>query len=214
MKNLKRGVLITFEGIDGSGKTTLAGNLSTLFEQEGLNVMLTKEPGGTPLGADIRNIVQYQTTGLNSLTELFLFAADRAQHIAEKVKPALIDKKLVFSDRMADSTRAYQGYGRGIDQAFLETIINRAVQGVKPDIVFYLALDIDTAWKRLMQRPESLTRFEKQDRAFYEAIIKGFNTLFAQRSDVVFLDAQESPQALTEKSYAYILEWLSIQGLL
>lgn len=213
MITLRRGVLITFEGIDGSGKTTLAKELSKKLQAAGLDLILTKEPGATSVGTDIRSLVQHQASKLHRLAELFLFAADRAQHVAEVVKPALQSKKLVLSDRMADSSRAYQGFGRRIDKDFLESVIDKALQGIKPDIVFYLMLDTQKAWQRILNRKEKLTRFEAQDKDFYEAVIRGFNTIFAERPEVVFLNAEQTPQELLEKAYTYTLEWLNIKNL-
>ncbi len=211
MITLDRGVLITFEGIDGSGKSTLSKLLTQKLQEAGFEPLLTKEPGGTSVGSDIRNLVQHQASKLNPLAELFLFAADRAQHVAEVVKPALHEKRLVLSDRMADSSRAYQGFGRRVDRNFLESVIDKAVQGIKPDVVFYLVLDPEKAWERIIARKEKLTRFEAQDKDFYRAVITGFNTIFADRPEVVFLNAEQSPESLLEKTYEYTIQWLDLK---
>ena len=109
MECLSGGFLIALEGIDGSGKSTLASNLGRLLQENGIPVLLTKEPGGTLLGVEVRRIVQRSPHAISPIAEAFLFAADRAQHIAQVIKPALADGQVVISDRMADSTRAYAG---------------------------------------------------------------------------------------------------------
>src|SRR3990167_1766176 len=161
MKKLSRGALIVLEGLDGSGKTTLAKLLAQRMEVAGYPVVLTKEPGATTFGSEIRKILNFAEFPIVPRAELFLYAADRAQHIAEIVKPALVTSKLVISDRMADSTRAYQGFGRNLDKDMIESIINLALDGVKPDLIFYCVVDVDTAQKRSAKRAK-LSRFERE----------------------------------------------------
>ena len=115
MQQLKHGILIAVEGIDGSGKSSFAKNLTEFFTSHDIATCLTKQPGGTPLGKQLRHILQTQSVPLCSKAEYLLFAADRAQHMHEVIAPALQEKKIVISDRLADSSIIYQGYGRGLE---------------------------------------------------------------------------------------------------
>jgi dTMP kinase len=218
MRSLQRGILIALEGIDGSGKTTLAHRLALRFENDQLPVILTKEPGATELGKDIRVLVQSKDYSISPEAEAFLFAADRAQHIAQVVKPALANNYLVISDRMADSSRAYQGFGRGVDRDLLEAMIAGALQGITPDLVVYLALDAQNALARVRARQKGcsaeavqakhMSRIEKEGDLFYSAVAQGFETIFACSPQVLRLDALQEPQALEEEAYSLIYRWL------
>ncbi len=214
MKRLQRGILIALEGIDGSGKTTLAKGLQTAFEALGLPVLLTKEPGSTALGKEIRKVVQSASYSILPLSEMLLFSADRAQHLAERVKPALDKGYLVISDRMADSSRAYQGYGRHVDREKLEQLIEWTMQGIKPDITLYLILDSQTAWQRITSRKDRLTRFEKLDLTFYDNVIKGFEAIFAERDDVIRIDASQDSEVVAVESQQILMEWLTKKKLI
>lgn len=182
------GVLITFEGIDGSGKSSAARFLYERIRQV-RPAVLTKEPGGTELGKHLRTLLQLRTFAVCSEAEFLLFAADRAQHWREKVLPALQEGSVVISDRMADSSLAYQGYGRGIDHAMIETVNRWAMCGMKPDLTIYLKIDYASAMSRLTNRDET-TVFEREKEAFFNRIICGFDEMFAQRDNVITVDAR------------------------
>lgn len=205
MKRLQHGILIALEGFDGSGKSTLAKNLCARLQAEGLPVLLTYEPGDTPVGTEIRKILQDNRKTMVPKTEFLLYSADRAQHIADVVRPALERGMIVISDRMADSSRAYQGYGRGLDLKEIEAVTAWAMNGIKPDLTFYLALDVQTALERIYARKEELTRIESEKRAFFEAVINGFEKIFAGRSDVVRLDAREDRDAVAHRAFDAVI---------
>src|ERR1700730_16197149 len=132
---MNKGMLIVIEGIDGAGKSTLAKSLADILTTQGNTVLLTKEPGGSQLGKQLRTILQNQPIPITPIAEYLLFAADRAQHIEQVVKPALERGAIVISDRMGDSSLAYQGYGRGIDKNNIRTVNQWAMQGLTPDLV-------------------------------------------------------------------------------
>jgi dTMP kinase len=186
MATPSRGILIVFEGIDGSGKTTLATLLANALSKKGLPVILTKQPGATALGKCIRSLLHEQTAPLYPVAEFLLFAADRAQHIHEIVKPALQQRQIVISDRMADSSYAYQGYGRNLDLDKIQHVNSWALQGISPNIIFYLRITAQEAFKRI----------EKEHRDFFERVIQGFEDNFKDRTDVVTLDAHLAPEKL------------------
>lgn len=208
MKKLLRGTLITLEGIDGSGKSTLARNLATLFENDKLSPILTREPGNTPLGKQLRPIVQKKEVAVCSYAEFLLFAADRAQHFHELVIPALQENKLVISDRMADSSLVYQGYGRGLDVGMLQTINAWAMQGFVPTVTVFVDLTPEQAFARLQKRNEQLTSFEREKETFTKKLVVGYEELFAQRDNVIRVDGMLSEEKLASTTYEKLITWL------
>jgi len=212
MAQLRRGVLIAVEGIDGSGKSTLANGIHRLFSEKNYTVVLTKEPGGTPLGIKLRSILQNQDTLLDPKTEYLLFAADRAQHVSQIIMPNLQANKLILSDRMADSSLAYQGYGRGLDRAMISTINQWAMQGIKPDLVLYVKVPISVALERIAQR-RTLTTFE-QHTEFMQQVAQGFDTMYQDRPDVIILDGTQQPETVINQAISQVEQWLEQQQLL
>src|SRR5690606_1203285 len=168
---LSKGLLIAIEGIDGSGKSTLAHNLFTLLHSKQYSVLLTKEPGDTALGKKIRELVQTQTIPLATKSEYLLFAADRAQHFSELIIPALTQKKIIISDRLSDSSLAYQGYGRGLELERLHQINQWAMNDTTPNLTIFVRVPVDTALERVTKRSE-LSVFEKKH--FLEKVANGF----------------------------------------
>lgn len=214
MTTLNRGVLIAIEGLDGSGKSTLAKKLHEQLTIQGLPSILTKEPGGTPLGKQLRAILQEKNVPVCQKSEYLLFATDRAQHFEELIIPALESKKIVISDRMADSSLAYQGFGRGLDLDTLRTINSWAMQNIKPDITLYLEISVNTAIARVLARNEKLTSFEKENREFMERIINGFSTIFKNRSDVLYLDGTKKQEDIAEQAMQHLQQWLKEQRII
>ena len=144
------GFFISFEGIDKSGTSTLAELLVNHLQERGYEVVFTYEPGSTELGGEIRHLVLdwKPQSEIDATAEMFLFAADRAQHVKEVIRPSLDANKVVISDRYVDSTLAYQGYGRGLDLNDLRMIQNVATGGLMPAITIWLDVDLQTARKR------------------------------------------------------------------
>lgn len=201
------GCLITIEGIDGCGKSTLSRALENELKKAGHSVLLTREPGATALGKEVRALVQ-STHGTTSLAEFFLFAADRAQHVAHVVKPALEKGMIVISDRMADSSRAYQGYGRGLDLARIDMVNNWAMDGLVPDLTLYVAVPVEVASSRIAARNEATTVFEQEKQDFFQRIAQGFEATFAQRSSVARLDGCQDKQVILEQALKAIETFL------
>ena len=207
------GLLISFEGIDGSGKSILAQCLKSVLAEHTIPVLLTKEPGGTPLGLTLRTILQEQETPLSAKTEFLLFAADRAQHHDQIIRPFIQQGYIVFSDRMADSSLAYQAYGRGLDIALVDTINRWAMHNQQPTISFYLKIDYQTALQRCQHRAERLTAFELRGKEYMERVIQGYDALAAQYPerikvinasgsiDEVFTQALQILRAIIEEKY-------------
>ena len=166
-------MFVVIEGIEGSGKSTLHKGLVERFGVEGREVVATREPGGTATGDAIRSIFLDRTLTIEPLTEAFLVSAARAQHVAELIRPALEQDRLVLCDRFTDSTLAYQGYGGGLDLASLERLCDEATGGVRPDLVLLIDLPVEVARARLQER-YVLDRVESRDAAFHERVRHGY----------------------------------------
>jgi dTMP kinase len=146
------GTFITFEGIDGSGKSTQLRLLGNFLRANGCDALLTREPGGTALGVRLRAALLDAMEEVDPLTELLVFAADRAQHVRRVLRPALNAGKVVFSDRYADATVAYQGAGRGFSPELISQIVQLATEGLKPDLTLLFDLSIDESINRTSRR--------------------------------------------------------------
>lgn len=209
MKTLKRGLLISIEGIDGSGKSTLARNLHHTMQMHFASVILTKEPGGTDLGGMLRTILQTQPVPLCSKAEYLLFAADRAQHFHQLIVPALAQQSIVISDRMADSSLVYQGYARGLDIPTIKMINAWAMNGIEPDITVYVRIEPEQALQRLHARNQALTAFEKEKTDFSLKLVHGFETIFAERTNVIVIDGTQDQQTVTQDTYKALEQWIA-----
>jgi dTMP kinase len=201
-----KGLLISIEGIDGSGKTTLASLLYNKLQEQNINAILTKEPGDTKLGKNLRTILNSDEWIPCDKAEYLLFAADRAQHIEEVVTPALNEGKIVISDRMGDSSVAYQGYGRQLEVPMIESINQWAMNNIPPDLTFYIYRDIPTALGRISNRGEKLTSFEQEEKEFWIRTINGFESIFKNRNNVARLDGTNTAEQLCEEALKIVLE--------
>lgn len=198
MNRLRQGFWIVFEGIDGVGKSTLIDLVFKELERRGYSAIRTGEPGGTLLGREIRQQLDFAQDRPEPLAEYLLFAADRAQHMQQVVLPALAAKKVVISDRSADSSLAYQGFGRGVDHDLIKLVNERAMHGAIPDRVFYLKLSPEEALNRRQRRGGVVSALEHEQKNFFERVTQGFDVIFAGRSNVVVLDAAQDPNALAQ----------------
>ena len=158
-----RGKFITFEGIDGSGKSTQLRMLAGALRQRSIDVITTCEPGGTPLGRRLREAFLETEETVAPIAELLLFAADRAQHVELLIKPALQEGRTVISDRYADATFAYQGAGRGFPEGTVEQVIGLATGGLKPDLTIFFDVSVEKALGRTASRKETGERVNRMD---------------------------------------------------
>lgn len=182
---MSRGRFITFEGPEGGGKSTMAGLLTRELEAKGYTVLRTREPGGTPVGEAIRDLLQHDAVGetLVPEAELLLFEASRAQLVRDVILPALEAGTFVVSDRFADSTTAYQGYARGRDIEPLLAINDYAIAEAVPDLTILIDIDVETGFARLKKRygdDEGHDRFEREDAAFHQRVRDGYLELAAR----------------------------------
>lgn len=177
---MNRGVFITLEGPEGGGKTTQARRLVAKLEKAGHKVMYTREPGGTPTGEAIRDILQHDVTGepICPRTEVLLFAASRAQLVDHVIAPALAEGTIVVSDRFADSTTVYQGYGRSFGVEQMLAINDFAIATSVPDLTILLDLEVDLGFERLRERQKqqatTMDRMEREARDFHVRVRDGY----------------------------------------
>jgi dTMP kinase len=157
------GTFITFEGIDGSGKSTQLRLLANFLKSKGCEVLLTREPGGTPVGNKLRAALLDAHEEVDPLTELLVFAADRAQHVRRVLRPALEAGQVVFSDRYADATAAYQGAGRGFSPELIAEIIQLATEGLKPDLTLLFDLSVAESNTRTRRRSDGKNKGDRLD---------------------------------------------------
>ncbi|HTY09463.1 MAG TPA: dTMP kinase [Bacteroidota bacterium] len=168
-------MFISFEGLDGSGKTTQAALLVDKLRSQSYIVEFFREPGGTEISERIREILlDKKNLGMSQITELFLFSAARAQLVNQVIKPALLDGKIVICDRYVDSTTAYQGYGRGLRLGAVKTINAVATFGLLPEITFLIDVPIDEIIERRHKSGVAIDRMESSGREFYEKIRQGY----------------------------------------
>jgi len=172
-----KGLLISFEGIDGSGKSTQATMLFHRLLKEGFNALLVREPGGTSISEKIRDmLLDIRHQNMASTTELLLYAASRAQLVDEKIKPNLEDGVIVICDRYTDSTLAYQGYGREINHEFIRNLNALATQEIYPDLTFIVDVDLSVAHARIQQKGDH-DRLEAEKNPFKARVQKGYHDL-------------------------------------
>jgi len=204
-------MFLTVEGIEGAGKSTFIGLLEEELGRRGIDFLRTREPGGCALGRQIRPLLLDASQNVSSRAELFLFLADRAQHVADTIRPALERGQWVLCDRYADSTIAYQGYGRGMDVEELQRLNDYATDGLWPDITFLLDLPAEVGLGRALARNgrEGLTqsegRFEAEALAFHQRIREGFLIRAARWPErFCVLDAERSPEAVVAQAVKHL----------
>jgi dTMP kinase len=193
---------ITFEGPEGSGKSTQIKLLADYLQRQGHLVYVTREPGGTPIGDQIRDILHdVKHTEMHPITEILLYSASRAQLVAQIIKPMLAQGKVVLADRYADSTYAYQGYGRQLDMTTLKLITEFATHALIPDLTFFLDLSIEVGLARKREAnwagAGELNRMDRLTVAFYKRVREGYLSMArAQPSRWVVINADQSVEQL------------------
>ncbi len=197
--NVNRGKFIVFEGIDGSGKTTQAKKLYEYLKDKGLKTVLTKEPGGTKIGKEIRKILLNKDYNIPPIAELLLYEADRNIHISTFVKPKLHNGYVVISDRYIYSTLAYQSFGRGIDRNLVDYLNSLTTEDLKPDIVFLLDISIEEGLNRIGKIRDK-DRIEKEDINFHLKLREGFLKLAEENRDIFcIIDGTENINSIFDK---------------
>lgn len=203
-----RGLFITLEGGEGAGKTTLAATLAAALKREGREVVLTREPGGTPNAEALRALlVEGETGRWSPMAETLLMFAARMDHVERLVKPALDRRAVVICDRFTDSTRAYQGAAGGVEAARIEAVRRAALGEFEPDLTFIVDLDPAVGLARTRTRGETETRFERQPGAFHTALRQAFLDIAADAPErCVVLDGAQQPEIVANAAQKALSE--------
>lgn len=207
-----RGKFITFEGIDGSGKSTQLRLLADDLRFRGYNVLTTHQPGGTPLGRRLREAFLDTEENIAPMAELLLFAADRAQHVEFLIKPALAEGKIVISDRYADATVAYQGAGRGFSSTVIKQVVKLATGGLKPDLTLFFDLPIEIGLQRTNKRNEMgelKNRLDKENSDFYKRVREAYLEIIAKEPKRFrVIDATQSVEEVHAQALQILIDYL------
>ena len=208
-----KGLFITLEGGDGAGKSTQIRNISRFFEEKGLVVRHTREPGGTPISEKLREILlDNHNTEMSAVTEMLIYAASRAQHVREVVVPALERGEIVICDRFVDSSIAYQAYGRGLGVMVAE-VNSHATGGLVPDITFWMDIDPQAGKDRASKAGE-LDRLELEKMDFHYRVYEGYRSIAeADPARVKRIDASATVDEIRERIYSYLRELCTERGI-
>lgn len=213
MSKIIRPLFVTLEGGEGAGKTTLLKRLESTLTQQGYQMKVTREPGGTSLGKAIRSwILEKRSPPIAHMSELLLFLADRAQHLEEVIRPALKEHQIVLCDRFNDSTVSYQGIARGLGMEFVHNLCEQVCEGLIPDLTLYLDLNPSIGIDRV-RKARILDPMETEHVAFHQKIREGFLTLaslYPERIKVV--DAQQNPEQVYQQSLALLEAKITLQN--
>ena len=201
-RQMPRLPFITFEGSEGSGKSTQAERLATRLQRCGVPYVVTHEPGGTPIGESIRDLLQFapHNSNMTPETELLLFEASRSQLVREVIKPALERGMCVIADRFSDSTTVYQGAARKLDREMIERLNAFVVGDCVPDITFVLDVDASTAKSRMQREPRKADRMEQQPAEFYERVREGYRELaMHEPKRIVLVNGSRDPDEIEKQ---------------
>ena len=202
-----RGVLITFEGVEGSGKTTQIARLGRVLRADGHRVETTAEPDGTGLGVGLRRLFDRPGVRVDPMGETLLFTAARRQHVLERIRPWLAQRRVVLCDRYTDATVAYQGYGRGVDLDFIRELNLRVTGGLLPDLTLLLDLRVEDGLSRI--RGRRLDRFEREALAFHRRVRRGYLEIVrAEPKRVRRISAGRAPDEVAAEIIAVVEEYL------
>ena len=202
----KKGFFITFEGGEGTGKSTQSKGLYDYLNKKNINSILTREPGGCKESEEIRNLlVNGEINKWDPITEALLHNAARREHIKQIIKPALLQNKIVICDRFIDSTMAYQGVGLGVSSTFLNTLSKEINENIKPNMTFIFDIDINISLKRVKKRDkENMNRYEKFDQSFHNNIREYFRSLINTEERYILIDASKSIEEIHLQITNYI----------
>lgn len=202
-------MFVSFEGIEGSGKSTLMASIERALRLAGHAVLVTREPGGTPVGDAVRRIFLDPDVKIDPLAETLLINASRAQLVREVIAPALQGGAVVLCDRFVHSTLAYQGFGRGLSLELVRSICAQATQGLMPDLTLLVDVDYTTSIRRLSSRGNGADRLERENGEFHRRIREGFLALARSDPRTVVLDGEREPQEVLDAAMAALSAMMS-----
>ncbi len=210
-----KGILITFEGVEGSGKSTQVGLLASRLKEEGFDIVVTREPGGTRIGEQIRSITHgRENVDLTGAAEAYLMAGARAQLVREIIRPALIDGKIVIVDRYIDSSLVYQGYGRQLGEETIQKLNSLAIDGILPNLTILLDIDPKFGFAR-RNGSEKIDRLDLQQKDFYEKVHDGYNKLALRHCErFVIIDGNRKIEEITKEIWKRVKAKISNDKLL
>ncbi|MBX8994488.1 MULTISPECIES: dTMP kinase [Staphylococcus] len=199
---------ITFEGPEGSGKTTVIREITQRLESEGWEVVVTREPGGVKTGEDIRKIL-LEGEAIDDRSEALLFAASRREHLVNKVLPALREGKVVLCDRYIDSSLAYQGYARGIGVEEVRSINEFAINGLYPDLTLYLDIRASVGIQRINDNQRTQNRLDREKLDFHEKVVEGYRQIIHNEPNrFAVINAEQSIEEVVNSAYESIIKYL------
>ncbi|MCY1565751.1 dTMP kinase [Staphylococcus pettenkoferi] len=199
---------ITFEGPEGSGKTTVLHEIAQRLESEGWEVIVTREPGGVKTGEDIRKIL-LEGEAIDDRSEALLFAASRREHLVNKVLPSLRDGKIVLCDRYIDSSLAYQGYARGIGVEEVRSINEFAINGLYPDLTLYLDIRAAVGIQRINDNQRAQNRLDQEKLDFHEKVVEGYRQIIHNEPNrFAVINAEQSIEEVVNSAYESIIKYL------
>lgn len=199
---------ITFEGPEGSGKTTVIREITQRLESEGWEVVVTREPGGVKTGEDIRKIL-LEGEAIDDRSEALLFAASRREHLVNKVLPALREGKVVLCDRYIDSSLAYQGYARGIGVEEVRSINEFAINGLYPDLTLYLDIRASVGIQRINDNQRTQNRLDREKLDFHEKVVEGYRQIIHNKPNrFAVINAEQSIEEVVNSAYESIIKYL------
>ena len=204
-------MFITIEGPDGGGKTTQMNMLVPALEERGLDIVRTREPGGTDIGDQIRSVIMdMKNKSMDPRAEILLFCASRAQLVSELIRPSLASGKIVLCDRYADSTMAYQGYGHGLDRTALKNLLEFATGGLKPDLTILLDISAEAGLRRRITNHDEWNRMDDYALQFHERVRKGYLEMAAAEPErFAVIHADRSKEEIHDEIVSVIMRKLS-----
>ncbi len=205
-----KGFFISFEGLEGSGKSTQVGLLGSKLKEEGKEIVVTREPGGTRIGELIRNITHNrENVDLTAVTEVYLMSASRAQHVREIIKPALSSGKIVICDRYIDSSLVYQGYGRELGEETVWYLNHIAIEEVIPNLTFFLDVPPDIGFAR-RNGTDKIDRLDLQQKDFYDRVYRGYKKLAeTYKKRIVIIDSTKTIVEVSQQIWSIIVDRLN-----
>ena len=208
---MRKGLFISLEGPDGSGKSTQIEYLKKFFDENGIDAVFTREPGGTPIGEKLRSIIlDKDNAEMSDMTEALLYAASRSQHVNELIKPALEQGRIVVCDRFIDSSIAYQGYGRNLGDG-VRVINELAIEGCMPDLTFFMDLDPEVGKSRIKAEDED--RLESEELAFHKSVYDGYRELAKRYKDrFITIDASGTKEEMRDSINSVLVKALEDRG--
>lgn len=195
-------MFISFEGIEASGKSTLMAAIERALRAEGHEVVVTREPGGTPVGDSLRQILLDEPFSVTPVSEMLMMNASRSQLVTEVIRPALERGAVVLCDRYMHSSLAYQGYGRELPLELVRSVCDAATGGLMPDLVLLVDISPETSRARLASRGNGHDRLEREDEAFHRRVREGYLELARHDERVVLIDGERSPEEVNDAAMA------------